>query len=107
MRHLEQLDRDKEGYLNQLSDWSLEIAAQIACEESIELTDKHWQILNYVRDFYHEYDSTPPIRILVKSLKLSHGPDIGNSIYLHKLFPKGPAKQACKIAGLPKPIKCI
>ncbi len=99
--------RDKEGYLRHLEDWSPTVANEIAFEETIELTDQHWQILQFVRGFYQEYDTTPPIRVLVKSLRQTYGDGIGNSIYLHKLFPKGPAKQACKIAGLPKPIKCI
>ncbi|NQZ52475.1 MAG: TusE/DsrC/DsvC family sulfur relay protein, partial [Moritella sp.] len=54
-----------------------------------------------------EYNTSPAIRALVKAMAKKLGADKGNSIYLYKLFPKGPAKQATKIAGLPKPAKCL
>jgi tRNA 2-thiouridine synthesizing protein E len=98
---------DKQGYLQHLSDWNEQIAVAIAAAENIALTAEHWLIIHFLRNFYQEFQTTPPIRILVKEIEKKFGTEKGNSIYLHQLFPGGPAKQACKIAGLPKPVKCI
>jgi tRNA 2-thiouridine synthesizing protein E len=98
---------DKLGYLKNSEDWSEELALQIAEKEGIVLTEPHWEVVRFVRAFYLEFKTSPAIRILVKSLREKYGEEKGNSRYLHTLFPKGPAKQATKIAGLPKPVKCI
>jgi tRNA 2-thiouridine synthesizing protein E len=79
----------------------------IAQLEGIDLTPAHWEVVLFVRAFYEEYETSPAIRVLVKSLSNKFGPQIGNSRYVQRLFPKGPAKQATKIAGLPKPAKCL
>ncbi|WP_018691801.1 TusE/DsrC/DsvC family sulfur relay protein [Algicola sagamiensis] len=101
------IERDKEGYLINLEDWSVELAPLLAEEEKIQLTDNHWEVIHFVRNFYLEFKTSPAIRALVKAMAQKLGEDKGNSKYLYKLFPKGPAKQATKIAGLPKPAKCI
>ncbi|OAT22833.1 tRNA 2-thiouridine synthesizing protein E [Proteus myxofaciens ATCC 19692] len=75
--------------------------------EEIELTEQHWEIIRFVRQFYLEFNTSPAIRMLVKALAQKYGDEKGNSRYLYRLFPKGPAKQATKLAGLPKPVKCI
>ncbi|ATC94509.1 TusE/DsrC/DsvC family sulfur relay protein [Pseudoalteromonas tunicata] len=98
---------DKEGYLLNSDEWSKELAPHIAMLEQIELTEPHWEVVMFVRDFYLEFNTSPAIRMLVKAMAKKLGEDKGNSIYLYKLFPKGPAKQATKIAGLPKPARCI
>lgn len=102
-----QYQTDKHGYLTELDEWNPEIAEHIAELEQIKMTDNHWEVVHFVRDFYQEYQTSPAIRLLVKAMKKQLGEDKGNSIYLYKLFPKGPAKQATRIAGLPKPAKCI
>ncbi|ACJ29279.1 DsrC-like protein [Shewanella piezotolerans WP3] len=101
------IETDHQGYLKVVSDWSPELALIIAKEEEIELTDAHWEVINFVRNFYLEFKTSPAIRVLVKAIGQSLGADKGNSKYLYTLFPVGPAKQATKIAGLPKPAKCI
>lgn len=98
---------DKHEYLLKLDDWTPELAQHIASLEQIEMTPAHWEVVNFVRAFYKEYDTSPAMRVLVKAVKQRMGEDKGNSRYLYKLFPKGPAKQATRIAGLPKPAKCI
>ncbi len=98
---------DEEGYITDISQWSRELAAEIAKEEKIEMSDDHWEVVNFLRDYYEEYQIAPAIRVLTKAVKNSMGPEKGNSQYLYELFPYGPAKQACKIAGLPKPTGCI
>ena len=103
---LDHLETDAQGYLKNHQDWSEEIALAIAYKENITLSDDHWQVINYVRQFYLEFETSPSIRPLVKYLK-SHLPENkSNSLYLQILFPEGPAKQATKIAGLPKPARC-
>jgi len=101
------IEIDANGYLLNYQEWNTEIAEVIAQKESIELSPAHWEVLLFVREFYEEYDTSPAIRVLVKSLSNKFGPEIGNSRYVQRLFPKGPAKQATKIAGLPKPAKCL
>jgi tRNA 2-thiouridine synthesizing protein E len=98
---------DKAGYLLKVDDWQTELAPIIAAQENIELTDNHWEVINFVRNFYLEFNTSPAIRALVKAMAQSLGAEKGNSRYLYRLFPKGPAKQATKIAGLPKPAKCL
>lgn len=97
---------DKEGYMLNAAQWSRSIAEIIAFQEQIELNDDHWQVINYVRQFYEEFNTSPSIRPLVKYLAKVLPADKSNSLYLQILFPEGPAKQATKIAGLPKPARC-
>jgi tRNA 2-thiouridine synthesizing protein E len=101
-----QLATDKHGYLLHLTDWNETVAEHIATLENITMTDNHWEVVHFVRNFYQEYKTSPAIRMLVKAMAKQLGEDKGNSKYLYKLFPKGPAKQATRIAGLPKPAKC-
>ncbi|MCK8116449.1 TusE/DsrC/DsvC family sulfur relay protein [Pseudoalteromonas sp. 2CM37A] len=103
----QQIDTDKQGYLLDYTLWTKELAPIIAAQENIILSEQHWEVINFVRNFYLEYNTSPAIRMLVKAMAKALGEDKGNSIYLYKLFPKGPAKQATKIAGLPKPARCI
>ncbi len=98
---------DEEGYITDISVWSKELADLIAQDENIDMTDDHWEVVNFLRNYYEEYQIAPAVRVLTKAVKKSLGPDKGNSKYLYELFPYGPAKQACKIAGLPKPTGCV
>ncbi|MGZ5651159.1 MAG: TusE/DsrC/DsvC family sulfur relay protein [Usitatibacter sp.] len=98
---------DEEGYLVNLSDWSEEVAEEIAKKESIKMSPNHWEVVNFLRDYYNEYQIAPAVRVLTKAIGKKLGADKGNSQYLYELFPYGPAKQACKIAGLPKPTGCV
>ncbi|MGB3727534.1 MAG: TusE/DsrC/DsvC family sulfur relay protein [Glaciecola sp.] len=98
---------DKEGYLLDSALWSVEVARTIAKNEAIDLTEERWQIIHFVRNFYETYDTSPAIRALVKALQNEYGEEKGNSRYLYRLFPKGPAKIATKLAGLPKPARCL
>ncbi len=105
--HGADIPSDEEGYLIDLSVWNKELAGLIAQDEDIEMNDDHWEVVNFLRDYYEEYQIAPAIRVLTKAVKKSLGKEKGNSQYLYELFPYGPAKQACKIAGLPKPTGCI
>jgi TusE/DsrC/DsvC family sulfur relay protein len=100
-------ETDEEGYLVNLSDWNEDVAQFLAQEEKVELTPNHWEVINFLREYYNEYQIAPAIRVLTKAIGKKLGADKGNNKYLYELFPYGPAKQACKIAGLPKPTGCV
>ena len=102
-----EFETDSEGYLKNSSEWSEGLAQAIAAGEEITLTPEHWEVVRFVRSFYLEFNTSPAIRMLVKAMANKFGEEKGNSRYLYRLFPRGPAKQATKIAGLPKPVKCI
>ncbi|MDC9588375.1 sulfurtransferase TusE [Xenorhabdus sp. XENO-10] len=102
-----EIETDAQGYLKNYSDWQEAIVPIIAEQEAITLTEQHWEVIRFVREFYEEFNTSPAIRMLVKAISQKYGEEKGNSRYLYRLFPKGPAKQATKIAGLPKPVKCI
>jgi TusE/DsrC/DsvC family sulfur relay protein len=101
------IETDEEGFLVNLSDWNPDVALELAKGEGIEMSDNHWEVINFLREYYDEYQIAPAVRVLTKAIGKKLGPDKGNSKYLYDLFPYGPGKQACKIAGLPKPTGCI
>ncbi len=98
---------DEEGYLTDIGQWTPELALLIAKSEHIDMTDEHWEVVNFLRDYYEEYQIAPAVRILVKEMTKKYGKEKGDQKALYALFPYGPAKQACKIAGLPKPTGCV
>ena len=101
------VDVDEEGYLVNRDEWTDDIAKAIAVEEKLDMSDSHWEVVNFLREYYEEYQIAPAVRVLTKAIGKKLGKDKGNSKYLYELFPYGPAKQACKIAGLPKPTGCV
>jgi len=103
----ETIETDEEGYLEDLSMWTKDIATAMAEAEDVDLSDEHWDIINFLREYYEEYQIAPAVRVLTKAVGKRLGKDKGNSKYLYSLFPYGPGKQACKYAGLPKPTGCV
>ncbi len=101
------IEHDEEGYITDINEWSEDLAEIIAKDENIDLSEEHWEVINFLREYYQEYQIAPAVRVLTKALAKRMGPEKGNSKYLYELFPYGPAKQACKIAGLPKPTGCV
>ena len=100
-------ETDEEGYLVNLADWDEAVADVIAKSENVEMTQNHWEVVNFLREYYNEYQIAPAVRVLTKAIGKRLGPEKGSNQYLYDLFPYGPAKQACKIAGLPKPTGCV
>lgn len=98
---------DKQGYLLDHLLWNKELAIEMAKQDEFVLTNAHWEVINFVRQFYLTYNTSPAIRALTKAMKAEFGEEKASSRYLYKLFPEGPAKQATKYAGLPKPARCI
>lgn len=98
---------DEEGFLIDLKDWTEEIAVEMAKSDELELTKEHWDVINFLREYFEEYQIAPAVRVLTKAIGKKFGKEKGNSKYLYSLFPYGPGKQGCRFAGLPKPTGCI
>jgi len=95
------LEIDEDGFIQQPDLWDEEVAKALAKTEGVEeLTEEHWKLVNYLRNYFLEYGVAPMIRKLCKEtgFKLKK---------VYELFPSGPAKGACKVAGLPKPTGCV
>ncbi len=101
------VNTDRHGYLRNHEDWSEDLAKAIARTEGIELTQDHWDVIHFLRNHYLEYSHSPNVRSLVKMLTKAWGPEKGGKARLYSLFPAGPSRQGCKIAGLPLPHDCI
>jgi tRNA 2-thiouridine synthesizing protein E len=95
------VDVDAEGFLTDAEQWNEQIAEAIAVENGVgELTDRHWLVVRFMRERYLATGTAPTIRSL--------GKESGVPVKeLYQLFPKGPAKLAAKIGGIPKPKGCI
>ena len=102
------IELDDDGYLIDRNQWTEEIASALAETEDVVMTDKHWELVKFLRSYYEEYQIAPMIKILAKEIaKLYDIDKRAGSKMLYELFPSGPAKQACKVAGLPKPTGCV
>jgi dissimilatory sulfite reductase related protein len=92
---------DEDGFLENPEVWNERAALDFASTEGVsELTEAHWKVINYLRNYYLQFGIAPMIRKLCKETGFKL-----NEIYA--LFPSGPAKGACKLAGLPKPTGCV
>lgn len=98
----ETIEINEEGFLVEPEKWNEDIAAVLAAaEENIdELTEDHWKVIHYIREYYLEKKLAPMVRKVCKNSGFSLK-------YIYELFPSGPAKGACKLAGLPKPDGCV
>jgi TusE/DsrC/DsvC family sulfur relay protein len=101
MPALANVERNTEGFLVRVDDWDRDLAHALAAEAGIStLSDRHWLVIDYMRDTYIRTRAAPTIRTL--------GKESGVAIKeLYELFPKGPAKLSAKIGGIPKPRGCI
>lgn len=97
---------DPDGYLRDLSEWSEDLATELAGRVDITLTAEHWRVIRMVRAFHAETGVAPAMRPLVKLARLRLGDGYGSSIALMRLFPGNPAKLIAKIGGLPRPTNC-
>lgn len=94
---------DPEGYILHMDEWSEGFARALAAQEGLELTDEHWQVIHFIREYYEEHDVQAQVRDMVRHFREVWGPGKGNSRYLHDLFPMGgPQKQGNRLAGMRK-----
>ena len=96
-----QVEIDEDGFLVDPEDWSNDVVTAFAALEDVpEVTEEHWKVINYLRGYYKQFGIAPMIRKMCK--------DTGLTLkQIYDLFPSGPAKGACKLAGLPKPTGCV
>ncbi|MGD8719915.1 MAG: TusE/DsrC/DsvC family sulfur relay protein [Candidatus Zixiibacteriota bacterium] len=95
------LEFDNDGFMVEPDLWNDEVAAAIAAEEGIdEMSEEHWKIVNFIREYWKEHDLAPAVRLICQ--------EAGVSVrQIYKLFTAGPARGACRVAGLPKPDGCV
>lgn len=92
---------DQEGYIQNMDDWSESFAVAQAAKEGLELTDEHWDVIRYIRDYYEEHCVQAEVRKMIKYFAKLWGPERGNNHHLHDLFPYGgPQKQGNRLAGI-------
>ena len=97
---------DIQGFLKKRLEWSAELGVYMASLDGVVLTDEHWVVINYFREYYEDYNIPPPMRMVIRVFKKTFGEENANSRYMLKLFPEGATKAASKFAGLPKPKNC-
>ena len=96
-----ELEIDEDGFIQEPEKWDKAVAEDIAkTEEAYPMSENHWKVVNYLRNYFLEFEIAPPVRMVIKQT----GFDLKT---IYKLFPGGPAKGACKVAGLPKPTGCV
>ncbi len=100
------IELSEAGWLENLDEWSPEVAEGIAKNEKVELTDEHWDIINMARNYFQEYGTVAEPRVFSKLMKKEYGADRSSQQYIYSLFPYGLIKSANKIAGLPRPKGC-
>ena len=94
------IEFDKDGFMVNPTAWNEQVAAAIAGDEGVTLSETHWKIVNFIRSYWKEHDLAPPVRLICK--------ECGTSVReIYRLFTTGPARGACRIAGLPKPDGCV
>lgn len=93
---------DDDGFLQEPEIWTEKVGEDFALSEGIEggLGEEHWALINYIRKYFYNYGVAPMVRKLCRDT----GMDLD---HIYELFPSGPAKGACKVAGLPKPTGCV
>jgi tRNA 2-thiouridine synthesizing protein E len=96
-----EIEVDEDGFIQEPEKWNKALAEDLAKTENVSpMSEDHWKLVNYLRDYYVKFGIAPPIRMVVKQT----GFDLKR---IYQLFPSGPAKGACKVAGLPKPTGCV
>ena len=101
------LATDNEGFLLDPADWSLEAAEALAQTVQVEMSDDHWTVVNFIRNYFDDRQIVPEARHALKELKEKLGKDKATRKFLYSLFPYGYGQQACKIAGMRKPLKLM
>lgn len=92
---------DSEGYILNRDEWSEDFVNALARQEQLELTDEHWEVIRFLREFFREHGVQANVREMIKHFRKKWGPEKGSNRYLHEIFPRGgPQKQGNRLAGL-------
>ncbi|WP_297529404.1 TusE/DsrC/DsvC family sulfur relay protein [Thiohalobacter sp.] len=102
-----EIARDNEGFLIDPADWSPQVAERLAEELGLEMTPERWEIVELVREHFESHQVVPEARMILKRLRERHGKARATRRYIYSLFPWGYGQQACKIAGMRKPLKLM
>ncbi len=95
------IEVDEDGFMENPEEWNEDVALALATTEDVaELTEEHWKVVHYLREYYQKFGVAPMIRKLCKQTGFPLK-------RIYELFPSGPAKGACKVAGLSKPTGCV
>ena len=100
-------ERDNEGFLLNPAEWSRALAPLLAAEDGLMLSEAHWQVLDFIRAWYAENESVPEARRAIQHLAARGGDKHAAKQALYELFPRGYGQQACRIAGMRKPLKLM
>lgn len=96
-----EIEIDEDGFIQEPEKWNEAVAEDLAkTEDAFPMDEDRWKLVNYIRNYYLEFEIAPPVRQLCKENGF-------NLKYVYEMFPGGPAKGACKVAGLPKPTGCV
>jgi tRNA 2-thiouridine synthesizing protein E len=98
---------DDKGYLLDRSQWVPAVAECMAAADGMTLTPDHWAVIRIFQEYFEQFEIEPPMRALVKRAREVLGGERGDSRALYRLFPDGPGTQACRYAGLPRPLSCV
>ena len=105
----EKLEVDDEGYIQDMSKWTPDLAEFLAKQDGVELTETHWELINWIREYFTENQVCPAVRLVAK--KTADVCQLGNvkegNKKIYELFPDGPARMLVKYAGLSKPTGCV
>ena len=96
-------ETDEEGYLMNLAEWDEEAAKYIAGQENVEMTENHWEVVNFLREYYNDYQIAPAVRVLTKAIGKKLGAEKGNSKYLYELFPMARPSRPARSPACPSP----
>src|SRR5512139_1727751 len=99
--------RDNEGYLRKPGDWDRALATLLAAEDGLALSPAHWQVIDFIRAWYADTESVPEARRVIQHLAAADGDKRAAKQALYALFPHGYGQQACRIAGMRKPLKLM
>lgn len=100
-------ERDNEGYLLDANAWGPALAPLLAAENGLDLSAAHWELIGFIRDYYDDHQSVPEARRAIQFLAQSTGDKRSAKLKLYELFPHGYGQQACRVAGMRKPLKLM
>jgi tRNA 2-thiouridine synthesizing protein E len=100
------IETNEHGFVVDPRNWSRDLAEHMAGKDGMTLSEEHWEVISVLREYFARYDIAPMIKILMREIGKKE-PERGNIRYLYRLFPQGPAKQACRYAGLPRATGCV
>ena len=97
---------DEDGHLVNGDDWSADLANHLATLDGLELSERHWRVISFIREYYLRYKTVPMPKVIIKGLNKTEGSQIYTIKYLYALFPNTPMRRACRYSGVPQPAGC-